>query len=83
MCRLAFTGGKYVMHMVKGQGITPRSWEEAGWTKPAPQLPGLEVLLDDVEDFADKVMAQHYFITYGDNTAAIRELCKLMGIEII
>nr|MBQ4317806.1 hypothetical protein [Clostridia bacterium] len=83
MCRLAFTDGKYVMHMVKGNGITPRSWEEAGWTKPAPQLPGLEVLLDDVEDFADKVMAQHYFVTYGDNTAAIKELCKMLGIEVI
>ena len=83
MCRLAYTDGKYVMHMVKGKGITPRSWEEAGWTKPAPQLPGLEVLLDDVEDFADKVMAQHYFVTYGDNTAVICELCRMLGIEVI
>ena len=44
------------MHMVVGDGITPRKWEEAGWTQPAPQLPGLEILLDDVEGFAQNMM---------------------------
>ena len=58
MCRLAYADGEYYLHMVKGTGITPRRWEECGWTQPAPQLPGLEVLLDDVEDFADKVACQ-------------------------
>ena len=83
MCRLAQIGDKYVMHMVKGHGVTPRKWEEAGWTQPAPQLPGLEIVLDDVEDFTDKVMCQHYIISYGDNTKEIAMLCGLLGIEII
>lgn len=83
MCRLFYTNGQYKLHMVKGEGITPRRWEEAGWAQPAPQLPGLEVLLADVEDFADKVAAQHYFIVYGDYTRRIKHLCDLMGIEII
>ena len=48
MCRLFFENGKYYMHMVTGEGVTPRKWEEAGWTQPAPQLPGLEVILADV-----------------------------------
>ncbi|MBR6729209.1 MAG: hypothetical protein IKL80_03515, partial [Clostridia bacterium] len=52
MCRLTSCGDKYIMHMVQGEGISPRKWEEAGWTQPAPQLPGLEIKLDDVEDFA-------------------------------
>lgn len=83
MCRLTFTDGKYYMHMVTGNGITPRKWEEAGWTQPAPQLPGLEVLMDNVEDFTDKVMGQHYFISYGDNTEKIRNLCAMLGIGVI
>ena len=83
MCRLVYTDGKYYMHMVTGEGITPRKWEEAGWTQPAPQLPGLEILLDDVEDFADKVMCQHYIISYGDNTQKVKNLCDILGIEII
>lgn len=83
MCRLVYDDGQYYMHMVKGEGITPRKWEEAGWTQPAPQLPGLEILLDDVEDFAQKVMGQHYIISYGDNTALIRNLCDMLGIEVI
>lgn len=83
MCRLFTTDGKYYMHMVKGEGITPRKWEEAGWTQPAPQLPGLEILLDDTEKFAENVMCQHYIISYGDNTEKIANLCSILGIEII
>ena len=83
MCRLTYDDGMYYMHMVTGEGITPRKWEEAGWTQPAPQLPGLEILIDDVEDFAQKVMCQHYIISYGDNTEVITNLCNILGIEII
>ena len=83
MCRLFFENGKYYMHMVTGEGVTPRKWEEAGWTQPAPQLPGLEIKLDDVEAFAQNVMCQHYIISYGDNTARVRNLCNILGIEII
>lgn len=83
MCRLFLENGKYYMHMVTGEGVSPRKWEEAGWTQPAPQLPGLEVKLSDVEAFAQNVMCQHYIISYGDNTARIKDLCAILGIEII
>ncbi len=83
MCRLTCIDGEYYMHMVNGVGKTPMKWEEAGWTQPAPQLPGLEVELDDVEDFANKVMCQHYIISYGDNRGLIEDLCGILGIEVI
>lgn len=83
MCRLFMDEGKYYMHLVTGTGVTPRKWEEAGWTQPAPQLPGLEILLSDVEAFTQNVMCQHYIITYGDNTAKIRNLCNILGITVI
>ena len=83
MCRLTAIDGQYYMHMVKGFGKTPPKWEEAGWTQPAPQLPGLEIELEDVEDFADKVMCQHYIISYGDNVELIENLCDILGIEVI
>ncbi len=83
MCRLTYDDGEYYMHMVVGEGITPRKWEEAGWTQPAPQLPGLEILLPDVERFADNVMCQHYIISYGDNTARMENLCDMLGIHVI
>ena len=83
MCRLTYDDGEYYMHMVTGEGITPRKWEEAGWTQPAPQLPGLEIMLADVPDFAEKVMCQHYIISYGDNTEAITNLCDMLGITVI
>lgn len=83
MCRLTSIGDKYYMHLVKGKGVTPKKWEEAGWTQPAPQLPGLEVLLDNVEAFAQNVMSQHYIISYSDNTQKIKNLCRILGVELI
>ncbi len=83
MARLTYIDGKYYMHLIKGDGRRSPKWEECGWTQPAPQLPGLEIFMDDVEKFADNVMCQHYIITYGDNREKIKDLCKILGIGII
>lgn len=83
MCRLVYKNGAYVMHLTHGEGKTPRKWEECGWAQPAPQLPGLEINLENVEHFADHVACQHYIITYGDNRNKIRNICSIMGIEVV
>lgn len=83
MCRLTSYNGEYYMHMVKGFGKNPGKWEEAGWTQPAPQLPGLEIELDDVPAFAENVMCQHYIIAYGDQTDLVKDLCSILGITVI
>ncbi|MBQ8339376.1 MAG: hypothetical protein IJY16_02905 [Clostridia bacterium] len=83
MCRLTCVDGQYYMHMVSGFGKTPQKWEEAGWTQPAPQLPGLEIELDDVPAFAENVMCQHYIIAYGDQRELMENLCDILGIEVI
>lgn len=83
LCRLFCESGKYYMHLAVGEGKTPPKWEEAGWTQPAPQLPGLRVFLEDVESFAQNVMCQHYIISYGDNTERIKDICRILNIEII
>ncbi len=83
MCRLTTIDGKWYMHLVVGEGVTPESWEECGWDKPAPQLPSLKVKLADTESFCENVMCQHYIISYGDNSQAIAEYCKMCGIEVM
>ena len=84
LCRLASRGDRYRMHIVTGQAVSPGKWEEAGWAQPAPQLPSLEVVLDTpVDDFAQKVLGQHYILAYGDQRAQLADLCKLLGIEVI
>ncbi len=83
MSRLVMIDGKYYMHLIRGEGKRAPKWEECGWTQPAPQLPGLEIFMDDVEKFADNVMCQHYIISYGDNRELIKDLCKILGIGII
>ncbi len=84
LCRLASRGDHYKMHIVTGEAVPSRNWEEAGWDQPAPQLPGLEVILDDpIEDFAQKVLSQHYILAYGDHRNQLIDLCRLLGIEVI
>jgi hypothetical protein len=64
--------------------VTPRKWEECGWAPPAPDLPSLEVILDTpVEDFAQKVLSQHYIVAWGDVSAEMAELCRLLGVEVV
>lgn len=83
MVRLSNTGDRYNMHMCTGEGRL-RSWEEAGWTQPAPQLPSLEVILDiPVEEFAQNVSGQHYIICYGDQTESLKDFCFLKDIMIV
>ena len=82
MSRLTYQNGKYVMHVLLGNGKTPPKWEEFGWDAPAPQLSALEIEISDVDNFAQHVACQHYIITYGDNRKAIRDLCRILGIEV-
>ena len=84
LARLTHTGDRYMMHIVTGEAKTPRAWEEAGWTPPAPQLPSLEIVLDSpVEEFIAQVLSQHYIISYGDNTQALKDLCGILGVGVL
>jgi L-fucose isomerase-like protein len=84
LCRLTSRGEHYAMHMVTGDAVAPRAWEECGWAPPAPQLPSLEVILDTpVEEFAQKVLSQHYILAYGDITGELTELCRLLGVSLL
>ncbi len=81
--RLSNTGDQYTMHICTGEGKL-QSWEEAGWTQPAPQLPSLEVFLDaPVDEFAQHISGQHYIIAYGDHAQSLHEFCYLKNIKVI
>jgi L-fucose isomerase-like protein len=82
LARLSNTADSYSMHITTGEG-KHRSWEEAGWDQPAPQLPSLEILLDTpVEEFAQKVSGQHYIIAYGDHSDRLMDFCRLKNIPM-
>jgi L-fucose isomerase-like protein len=84
ICRLTASGDRYAMHIATGSGMSPRRWEECGWAPPAPQPSSLEVILDgSIEEFAQKVMSQHYILAYGDVSADLEELCRLLGVEVL
>jgi len=83
LSRLNCEDGVYSLHVVTGEAVAPRSWEEAGWEPPAPQLPSLEIILSrPVEEFAQEVLSQHYILSYGDNTRLYQEACRILGITM-
>jgi L-fucose isomerase-like protein len=82
LARLSNTADQYIMHICTGEGKL-RSWEEAGWDQPAPQLPSLEVFLDSpMQEFTQKISGQHYIIAYGDHVQALSDFCYLKKIRI-
>ena len=84
LARLSYTGNKYCMHVATGEGISPQKWEEAGWQPPAPQLPSLQIVLNTpIEDFMRKVLSQHYIISYGNNARLFKDLCGILGVEMM
>jgi len=83
MVRMSNVADQYTMHICTGEGKL-KSWEEAGWDQPAPQLPSLEIFLDtSVEEFTQKISGQHYIIAYGDHMQAISDFCYLKNIKVI
>lgn len=84
LARISLHGERYRMHVVTGEGVKPRPWEELGWAPPAPNFPSLEIIPDGgVEQFADKALAQHYAVVYGDHRQKLVDLCELLDIEVI
>ena len=83
LVRLFSKGDTYKLHMVTGEGLPPRRWEELGWEAPAPFFPSLEIKLDvPIEEFVQKIASQHYFVIYGDHREEIYDLCKVLNIEL-
>jgi L-fucose isomerase-like protein len=83
LARLSNTGDRYTMHICTGDGRL-KSWEEAGWTQPAPQLPSLEIFIDSpVEAFAENISGQHYIIAYGDHSESLGDFCYLNDIRVV
>lgn len=84
LTRLSNYKDRYVMHIITGEARQPPSWEEAGWSPTAPQLPSILFKPDcPVDVLADKVLSQHYILSYGDNVDVIKDLCKILNIEVI
>ena len=84
LARMSYTGDRYCLHVVTGEGRTPGQWEEAGWKPPAPQLPSLEITLDgSMEDFMQRVLGQHYILSYGNNTRLYEDISALLDIEML
>jgi len=84
LARLGYANGHYTLHLQLAEARTPGKWEEAGWAPPAPQLPSLEMIFaEPVEEFIQKVLCQHYIISYGDHRQELTDLARILGIGVM
>lgn len=77
--------GRYAMHFYTAEAKEPPAWNEFGWGNPAPQLASLQIYPDScsVPDLAQKVSSQHIILCYGNEIEALKDLCKLLYIDVI
>jgi L-fucose isomerase len=82
LASLAEDGAGYRMHVATGEGREPPRWVEMG--VPLPSWPSVEFHPDaPVRRILDHVQSQHFAMTYGDWTAELVDLCRLLGITAI
>ncbi len=79
IARMGYTPDrKLKMHVGHGQAHLPRKFQEIGCLP----YPAMEVEMKGLGDeFAQRMLSQHYAIAYGDIRAELRELLHLTGIE--
>ncbi|MCX7032075.1 MAG: hypothetical protein NTU62_18415 [Spirochaetes bacterium] len=79
---LAEDDAGYRMHIATGEGRTPPRWVEMG--VPLPSWPSVKFHPDaPVRRILDHVQSQHFAMSYGDWTAELVDLCRLLGITAI
>ncbi|MCL5985565.1 MAG: hypothetical protein M1371_03265 [Actinobacteria bacterium] len=80
LARLASKGDDYKLHFAVGSTTRMIPWREAG----CPPFPGAEIILDkDVDDFAQKISANHYAMVYYELSKELKDFCKITSIREI
>ena len=75
-------GAGYRMHIATGEGRTPPRWVEMG--VPLPSWPSVKFHPDaPVRRILDHVQSQHFAMAYGDWTAELVDLCRLLKVTAI
>lgn len=82
--RLYKNGDQYKMFLSKAEAKPPIKWIELGWNEPSPDFPSLLLKLDmSAQEYMERVPGQHIILVYGDHTDQMKDLCKLMEIEVV
>ena len=82
--RLYKTGDSYRMFLSKGEARPPVKWIELGWEEPTPDFPSMLLKLSmPVQEYLEKVPGQHIICVYGDHVEQMKDLCRLLDIEVV
>lgn len=82
--RLFKSGENYKMFVSRGEAKSPMKWIELGWEEPTPDFPSLLIKLEmPVQKYMENVPGQHIILVYGDYVDQMKDLCKLMGMEVV
>ena len=82
--RLYKSGESYRMFLSRGEAKPPMKWVELGWEEPTPDFPSMLIKLEmPVQRYMENVPGQHIIVAYGDHVEEMKDLCKLMDIEVV
>ncbi len=82
--RFYSSNGEYKLFLSHGKTLPNPKWTELGWEEPTPDFPA--ALLEpemSVSDYIDKVPGQHIIMVYGDYVEKVKEVCYILGIEVV
>jgi L-fucose isomerase-like protein len=81
IARLGSTKGGFKMFIAEGQSIQAPAFNEVGC--PPYPLMMIDLKSSSTENFMDHLFSQHFAITYGKAAAALKELCRLLDIQVV
>jgi L-fucose isomerase-like protein len=80
IARLGAKSGGFKMHISGGRAVAPPPFHEIG----CPPYAYTSIELDgDTDAFMQNLFSQHYAIAYGDVRAELRELCRILHVEVV
>jgi len=80
LARLGAEGAGFKMHLAAGKTVPVPEFHEVG----CPPYPLIAVELSgSTDDFMQNLVSQHYGFCYGDVSAELRALCRLLGVTVI
>lgn len=76
--------GQFKLFLSHGTAKPCPKWTELGWEEPTPDFPAVMLELEvPMQKYIENVPGQHIIMVYGDYVEKVKEVCRLLDIEVV
>jgi len=76
--------GEFKLFLSHGTANPCPKWTELGWEEPTPDFPAIKLGLEiPMQKYIENVPGQHIIMIYGDYVEKVKEVCRLLDIEVV